>query len=272
MFTTKQGSAEPVLEYISRIQALAKKSSEAPDVNMIIHAVMAGVKPSVASYLAEHTPATIADLAKHASIAEATITESELVSAAQFSQLKEEMKAQFNLLSVKIDAGAVANVVEESRSRSRPTSADRRPNRVTFSQSRSPSLERQQTARRYDRFRSEQNDVYRNPMPRLNATQSRPVGRDIRPQTSQPFSRGWNERSPQHQNWQYTQQTGNQNTRSGGKCNNCGYDAHGDVTQCRARGTRCAGCSKIGHWVRCCRSLGENRFSGRGRASPHKNY
>jgi len=274
MFTTKQGSAEPVLEYISRIQALAKKSSEAPDVNIIIHAVMAGVKPSVASYLAEHTPTTIADLAKHASIAEATITESELVSAAQFSQLQEEMKAQFNMLSVKIGAGAVANVVEESRSRSRPTSADRRPNRVTFAQStsRSPSMERQQTTRRYDRFQGERNDGYRN-RPYQNATQSRSEGRDIRPQTSQPSSRGWNERSsPQYQNWQYTQQHGNQNTRSGGICYKCGYDAHDDVTQCRARNARCAGCSKIGHYKMQCRSLGANRFSGRGRVPPRKNY
>jgi hypothetical protein len=69
MSTTRQGPKEPVREYISRIQALARKASEAPSVDVIIHAVVAGVKAYIAGYLAEKAPTTLADLIKYASVA-----------------------------------------------------------------------------------------------------------------------------------------------------------------------------------------------------------
>jgi len=91
MFTSQQGQKEPVLEYISRIQTLARKSSDAPSVDMIIHAVMGGVKGYIAGYLAEKAPATIADLIKHASVAEGTLGDTEPVSASQLQQLQDDM-------------------------------------------------------------------------------------------------------------------------------------------------------------------------------------
>lgn len=258
MFTTKQGANEPVLEYIARIQALARKSCDAPNVNVIIHAVMSGVKSYIAGYLAEKAPTTLVDLIKQAGIAESTLGDAEPVSTSQLQQLQDDMKAQFDALSVKL-AGAVANVAEETTPRVRFTST-----------SRSPSAERRSSTR-YNRLYNERDQSRRNDYPSTERRSSS-RGRDYsqpadnsRDRRDNRWDGGRNQR-PDRYHW-YRDQRGNtrgqsnRDTRSVERCSNCDGNVHNDFTQCPSYRLRCLGCGKWGHVIKCCRSMGQRRGS-----------
>ena len=220
MFTTKQGLKEPVREYISRIQSLARKSSDAPSVDVIIHAVMAGVKGYIAGFLAEKAPTTIVDLIKHATVAESTLGDTEPVSSSQLQQLQDDMKAQFNALSIKLGAGAVANVV-----------GDREP-RVRFSPATSRSSSTERT--RYSRLRNERDDDRRPHQIDDRMTHSRPVSRDRddyrRPADSRPHARS----QQSHEGRGYNPST---EERYGGR----GRGDRGRAERARAGGNRIQG-------------------------------
>jgi hypothetical protein len=237
MFTTKQGSNEPVLEYVARIQSLARKSSDAPNVDVIIHAVMSGVKGYIAGYLAEKAPATLADLIKHASVAESTLGDAEPVSAAQLNKLQQDMKTQFEALSLKL-TGSVANVAEETTPR------------VRFAKSRSPSADR----RRYSRLENET----RRPSPQRPVdtnTNSDRFRRDSRQQSGR-----WNNTSQRGDRYHWFRGQGRDTDDARyERCPNCDGNVHNDFTQCPSYRLRCRGCSKWGHVVKCCRSRGQNR-------------
>jgi len=279
MFTTQQGQKEPVLEYISRIQLLARKSSDAPSVDVIIHAVMAGVKGYIAGYLAEKAPATIADLIKHASVAEGTLGDTEPVSASQLQKLQDDMKAQFEALSIKLSAGAVANVANERPRRVRFSPA------ISRSQSRSPSAERCRYSRLVNERQLERTPA-RRPLDR-NRDYQHPVEDSRRvldnsnyqqqPTIAHPYSergqnntrghqtpRGRPDRYHWYRNSSSTRET-QHDDRSVPKCGNCDENAHNDFTQCPYYSLRCLACSKFGHKASCCRSTGTaNRSRGQG--------
>jgi len=256
MFTSQQGQKEPVLEYISRIQTLARKSSDAPSVDMIIHAVMGGVKGYIAGYLAEKAPATIADLIKHASVAEGTLGDTEPVSASQLQQLQDDMKAQFDALSIKLSTGVVANVAEEQRRRVRfsPTT------------SRSPSADRR-SPRRYNRFENERDNqsTAERSVSRVDGNNSRDYRRPVTNEREQYYTQSQTRQVPQRNDrYHWTRGAQNsrqhrQDSRSVERCHNCNGNVHNDFTQCPSYGLRCLGCNKWGHVIKCCRSRGQGR-------------
>ena len=265
MFTTKQGITESVREYISRIQTLARKASDAPSVDVIIHAVMAGVKGYIAGYLAEKAPTTLADLIKHATVAESTIGDAEPVSTTQLKQLEENIKAQFDVLTLKLSTGTANNVAE-----------DRRPRQVSFARSMSRSSSGERQPSRYNRLASERNDddVY----------QSQSADRDRAHRYGRSASPAYRSSSRERAPTQWQERTGRngrngrtgrlprgntqaRHVRSVTLCRNCGGNVHNDFTQCPAYSLRCHNCSKWGHLARCCLSTsrGMQQSNTRGR-------
>jgi len=229
---------------------------------------MAGVKGYIAGYLAEKAPATIADLITHASVAEGTLGDTEPVSASQLQKLQDDMKDQFDALSIKLSAGAVANVANERPRRVRFSPA------ISRSQSRSPSAERCRHSRLVNERQFERTPA-RHPLD-LNRDYQYPVEDSRRvlddsnnrqqPTTTRGYQtpRGRPDRYHWYRNSSSTRDTQNDD-RSVPKCGNCDENAHNDFTQCPYYSLRCLACSKFGHKASCCRSTGTaNRSRGQG--------
>lgn len=266
MFTSKQEPKEPVLQYIARIQKLARKSRDQPDANMIIHAVMAGVKGHIAGYLAEKSPATLEDLIKHASVAESTLGETEHVSAAQLTELQADMKRQFELLALKL-TGSSANVITEEPRAERAA-------HVTFD-TRSPSGDRDTTRRRS--LNREPRRAPRSPSPaptpnrydrtsRERPNYTRPAQRYSQPRET--VTRGpphFPQRRPAYQQDQRQRMTTppyNQDNRSV-ICQACALH-HTQNDRCFALGKTCFACGLQNHFANShlCTAAGATSGSG----------